>query len=136
VLSSRRGWGKAVTLGTIAAGFLSLASLSFDMTALFAMVDPGRERIAISGSDGDIYRYACKTGPAGETPRAQAERAHQAFEQNLEKFAEAAVAGLMAGAEAGDDSFNAGLSFVLKADSWAKSISLHLEQEFGCTVLG
>jgi hypothetical protein len=125
-----------MTLGMMAAGFLSLASLSFDMTGLFAMVDPGREWIAISASDGEIYRYACKPGPAGETPRAQAEKAHQAFEQNLEQFAEAAVAGLMVGAEARDNSFNAGLSFVLKADSWAKSISLHLEQEFGCTLLG
>ncbi|MCU0828971.1 MAG: hypothetical protein MUE52_16630 [Tabrizicola sp.] len=122
-------------LGVLSVGIVSLSPMLFDMSTIFAAVDPGRERVAIVGSDNDTYLYACKPGPAGETPREQGLKAQAAFEENQEKFLDAAIAELLSADPGGEVGFNAGLSLVLKADSWIGAIGRHLEQEFGCTPL-
>jgi hypothetical protein len=114
----------------------TVAGLSFDLTSVLALMYPGRERVEITASDGTVYVYACKPGPAGETPLAQAEKAQEAFETNLDKFADALVAGFMQDIETDEPSLTMGLSWHLKTESWAGAIVTHMEKEYGCALLG
>jgi hypothetical protein len=123
-------------LSLLSVGILSVSPVAFDMTSVLGLFYPGRETVLVIGSDGEAMTYACKPGPAGETPREQAEKAQAAFETNLHKFADAWVAGMTE--DLGEDmsSLETGLSLHLKAESWGGAITLHLEKEFGCALLG
>jgi hypothetical protein len=122
-------------LAVTATGFLAIAGLAFDVTTLLAMLDPGRERVRVSAIDGTFVHYSCRPGPAGEMPHEQAAKAQLAFEANEEKFVQAAADGLLAEIDSGDGSLAIWLTLVLKADAWMGAIELHLEQEYGCTLL-
>ena len=111
-------------------------SLTFDMTSVLALMYPGRERVEITDADGDTYVYACKPGPDGEPPRAQAEKAQAAFEENTAKFAEVFVKRMMQDIEDGAPTLGSALTLTRQADSWAGSITNHLEKEYGCALLG
>jgi hypothetical protein len=111
-------------------------ALAFDVTSVLALMYPGRERVEITGSDGGTHIYACKPGPAGETPQAQAEKAQAALENNSAKFAEAFVASMMQDIDAGGPTLGSALTLTRQTESWAGSITLHLEKEFGCALLG
>ncbi len=111
-------------------------ALAFDMTSVLGLMYPGRTRVEITGLDDTTYVYACKPGPAGETPEAQARKAHAAFEENAGKFAEMFVGRLMQEAEDGEPNLNGALTLTLQTDSWAGAINTHLEKEYGCALLG
>lgn len=111
-------------------------SLAFDMTSVLALMYPGRERVEITATDGDTYVYACKPGPAGEPPRAQAEKAQAAFEENAAKFAEVFVGRMMQDVGSGGPTLVSALTLTRQTDSWAESITNHLEKEYGCALLG
>jgi hypothetical protein len=111
-------------------------ALVFDMTSVLALMYPGRERVEIIGADGDTYVYACKPGPEGETPRAQAEKAMAAFEINAEKFAEALVGEMMQDFDDDAPTLNTALTLTRKTDSWSGAILTHMEKEYGCVLLG
>lgn len=111
-------------------------ALAFDMTSVLGLMYPGRTRVEITGSDDTTYVYACKPGPAGETPEAQAQKAHAAFEENTRKFAEMFVGRLMQEAEAGGPTVNGALTLSRQTNSWAGAINTHLEKEYGCALLG
>jgi hypothetical protein len=123
-------------LGALTAGVLAVATIAFDVTSILAMMYPGRERVEVAATDGDIYVYACKPGPGGETPREQAEKAQEAFEVNTEKFTLVMVGDMMQRIEDDEPSLQTGLDLSLKMDSWANSIVTHLEREYGCALLG
>jgi hypothetical protein len=123
-------------LAMIAAGVLSLAALAFDMTSVLARFYPGREKVVLTLPDGDTMTYVCKAGPAGETPQEQAQKAHRAFEANLEKFATALTERLLEDIAEDTAPLAMGMSTHLKAESWAGSITAHLEKEFGCALIG
>ncbi len=111
-------------------------ALAFDMTSVLALMYPGRDRVEITAADGDTYVYACKPGPQGETPQAQAERAMAAFEQNVEKFAEAVVGGMMQDASDGQSTLGMAIDLNRKTESWSGAIITHMEREYGCVLLG
>ena len=115
---------------------LSLSAIGFDMTTILGKFYPGRETIQISGQDGTVYTYACKPGPAGETPQAQAEKAQAAFEENVTKFAEVVVGGMMDDFSAEKSTLGTALSLNRKTESWAGSMVTHMEKEYGCLLLG
>lgn len=115
---------------------LAALALAFDMTSVLALMYPGRERVEIVGADFVTYVYACKSGPAGETPQAQAEKAQAAFEENAVKFGEVFANKMMQDIEAGTPSLQTGLTLSRDVDSWAGSITLHLEKTYGCALLG
>lgn len=111
-------------------------ALVFDITSILALMYPGRERVEIEGKDGVTYVYACKFGADGEVPAVQAEKAQAAFEENTAKFAEAIVGRMMQGIEDGAPSLNNAVTLTLQTNSWAGSITNHLEKEYGCALLG
>jgi hypothetical protein len=123
-------------LSASAAAYLTVAGLGFDLMSVLALMYPGRERVEITASDGTVYVYACKPGPGGETLLEQAEKAQEAFETNLDKFAEALVAGMMEDIETGEPALTMGLSWHLKTESWAGAITTHMQKEYGCALLG
>ena len=111
-------------------------ALAFDVTSVLALMYPGRDRVEITASDGVTYVYACKPGPQGETPQAQAEKAMAAFEENVEKFAEAVVGDMMQDTSEGQSTLGMAIDLNRKTDSWAGAILTHMEKEFGCVLLG
>lgn len=115
---------------------LAAVALAFDMTSVLALMYPWRERVEILGQNGVTYVYACKPGPAGETPAAQAAKAQAAFEENATKFGEAFAAELMQGIEAGAPALGTALDMTRKTDGWAEAITAHLEKTYGCALLG
>lgn len=123
-------------LPSLTALALSLFPLGFDVATILGKFHPGRETIRITSPDGTVYTYACKPGPAGETPQAQAEKAQAAFEENVTKFAEAVVGGMME--DVGEDTSTLGTALTLnrKTESWAGSMVTHMEKEYGCLLLG
>jgi hypothetical protein len=115
--------------------FAALAPLSFDATRMIGLFHPDREWIVIPASNGTEVTYLCKPGAAGETPQEQAEKAQLAFETNVKKFAEGWTADLMSKSGDGEPAFSQTLGLALKMDSWAKAITTHLEQEYGCMLI-
>jgi hypothetical protein len=115
---------------------LAALALVFDMTSVLAMMYPGRERIEVEGADGVTYVYACKPGPAGETPEVQAGKAQAAFEENTAKFAEMFVGEMMQDIEADAPTLGMALDMTRKTNSWAGSMTTHLEKTYGCALLG
>lgn len=115
---------------------LAALALAFDMTSVLALMYPGRERVELMGADGLTYVYACKPGPTGETPQAQAEKAQAVFEENAVKFGEMFANRMMQDIEADTPSLQTGLTLSLNIDSWAGSITTHLEKTYGCALLG
>lgn len=111
-------------------------ALAFDMTSVLALMYPGRERVEIIASDGDTYVYACKPGPANETPHTQAEKAQAAFEENAEKFPKVFVGEMMQDVTQGVPTLGTALAMNRRTNSWAGSITNHLEREYGCALLG
>ncbi|MDZ4086821.1 MAG: hypothetical protein U1E69_08460 [Tabrizicola sp.] len=111
-------------------------ALAFDMTSVLALMYPGRERVEIVALDGTTYVYACKPGPAGEPPREQAEKAQAAFEENLDKFAEVFVGEMMQDVTEGAPTLSTALDMNRRTNSWAGSMTNHLEKEYGCALLG
>jgi hypothetical protein len=111
-------------------------ALAFDMTSVLALMYPDRDRVEIIASDGDTYVYACKPGPQGETPQAQAEKAMAAFEENVGKFADAVVGQMMQDASEGTSTLEMAFDLNRKTDSWSGAIITHMEKEFGCVLLG
>jgi hypothetical protein len=111
-------------------------ALAFDMTSVLGLMYPGRERVELTGSDGVTYVYACKPGPAGEMPLAQAAKAQAAFEENAAKFGELFAADLMQDIEAGAPTLGMALDMTRKTDGWAGAITTHLEKTYGCALLG
>ena len=114
----------------------AMTAVGFDVASLLGKFYPGRETIQISGQDGTVYTYACKPGPAGETPQAQAEKAQAAFEENVTKFAEVVVGGMMDDFSAEKSTLGTALSLNRKTESWAGSMVTHMEKEYGCLLLG
>ena len=114
----------------------AMSAAGFDVASLLGKFYPGRETIQISGQDGTVYTYACKPGPAGETPQAQAEKAQAAFEENVTKFAEVVVGGMMDDFSAEKSTLGTALSLNRKTESWAGSMVTHMEKEYGCLLLG
>lgn len=115
---------------------LAALALAFDMTSVLALMYPGRDRVELTGADGVTYVYACKPGPAGETPEAQAAKAQAAFEENAVKFGEVFARQMMQDIEAGAPTLGMALDMTLKTDSWAGAITTHLEKTYGCALLG
>jgi hypothetical protein len=115
---------------------LALSALGFDMASILGKFYPGRETIQMTGPDGTVYTYACKPGPAGETPHEQAEKAQAAFDVNVQKFAEVVVGDMME--DFGEDASTLGTALTLnrKTESWAGSMVTHMEKEYGCLLLG
>ena len=111
------------------------AALAFDMTSVLTLMYPGRERVEITGTDGATYVYACKPGPTGETPEERAGKAQAAFEENAVKFGERFAREMMEDIEAGVPSLETGLSMSRDINSWAGSITAHLETTYGCALL-
>lgn len=111
-------------------------ALAFDMTSVLALMYPGRERVEVVASDGATYVYACKPGPDGEVPREQAEKAQAAFEENVAKFAEVFVGKMMQDVTDGAPTLGTALEMNRRTNSWAGSITNHLEKEYGCALLG
>ena len=114
----------------------AMSAAGFDVASLLGKFYPGRETIQISGQDGTVYTYACKPGPAGETPQAQAEKAQAAFDENVTKFAEVVVGGMMDDFSAEKSTLGTALSLNRKTESWAGSMVTHMEKEYGCLLLG
>ena len=114
----------------------AMSAVGFDVASLLGKFYPGRETIQISGQDGTVYTYACKPGPAGETPQAQAEKAQAAFDENVTKFAEVVVGGMMDDFSAEKSTLGTALSLNRKTESWAGSMVTHMEKEYGCLLLG
>lgn len=114
----------------------AMSAVGFDVASLLGKFYPGRETIQISGQDGTVYTYACKPGPAGESPQAQAEKAQAAFEENVTKFAEVVVGGMMDDFSAEKSTLGTALSLNRKTESWAGSMVTHMEKEYGCLLLG
>jgi len=114
---------------------LAALVLAFDMASVLVLMYPGRERVEVVASTGETYVYACKPGPAGESPRKQAEKAQAAFEENTEKFANVFVAEMMQDIETGAPTLGTALEMTRKTDAWAGSITTHLEKTYGCALL-
>ncbi len=123
-------------LGVVSTVFVAVAGLAFDVTSVLALMYPGRERVEITASDGATYVYACKPGPAGEPPLVQAEKSMAAFEENVDKFAEAIVGGMMQDVETDQPTLETALTVHRKTNSWAGAIINHMEKEYGCVLLG
>jgi hypothetical protein len=123
-------------LPSLTALAFAMSAVGFDMAVVLGKFYPGRETIQITGQDGVVYTYACRPGPAGETPRQQAEKAQGAFEENVQKFAEVVVGDMME--DFGEDKSTLGSALTLnrKTESWAGSMVTHMEKEYGCLLLG
>lgn len=115
---------------------LLAAALVFDMTAVLAMMYPGRERVEISMTDGTAIVYACKPGPAGETAQEQGAKAQAAFEKNVAAFSEFFVNEMMSGVDEDKPALLAGFELNAKMESWAGANFARLEKEYGCALLG
>jgi hypothetical protein len=122
----------ALLSGTV----IALGALGFDINAVLGAFYPGRETVQIVGSDGDTYSYACKPGPAGETPQAQAEAAHAAFEENLQSFASAFASQAMSDFDDGTPALSTALTLNRNVEAWARAARVELERKFGCVHLG
>ncbi len=116
--------------------FLAIAGLGFDIASVLGMFYPGRDSVQVVGADGETYSYACKHGPAGETPQAQGARAHAAFEANLDGFADAFVAKIMTDIDEGTPALSTGITLQRQTDSWGRAVAVQLERDFGCVQLG
>lgn len=123
-------------LAALTGVMLSIAGLGFDLTSFLAPFYPGREVVQITASDGSSFVYACKPGPAGETPQAQAALAHTAFEENLAGFADAFVGKIFSDIDKETPALATGLTLQRDAESWARASAVRLEREFGCIHLG
>jgi hypothetical protein len=123
-------------LAGLLAAHVAVAGVSFDMTSVLALMYPGRDRVEVSAQDGKMVVYACKPGPAGETPQEQAAKAQAAFEENVQKFTKAIVADMMLGIEEEKPQVQAALDLSFKMQSWAGANWVHLEKEHGCALLG
>lgn len=115
---------------------LSLSAIEFDVAAILGKFYPGRETIQISGQDGTVYTYACKPGPSGETPQQQAEKAQGAFDENVQKFAEVVVGDMTADFGADKSTLGTALTLNRRFESWAGSMVTHMENKYGCLLLG
>jgi hypothetical protein len=123
-------------LAALTGAMLTIAGVGFDLTPFLRVFYPGREVVSVTASDGSSFAYACKPGPVGETPQAQAERAHVAFEENLDGFADAFVGKMMTDIEEDTPALATGLTLQRDAESWARASAVRLEREFGCIHLG
>jgi hypothetical protein len=123
-------------LPSLTALALTFSALGFDIASILGKFYPDRETIQITGPDGMVYTYACKPGPAGETPHEQAEKAQAAFEANVTKFAEAVVGGMMEDFGEDTSTLETALTLNRKTESWAGSMVTHMEKEYGCLLLG
>jgi hypothetical protein len=120
----------------MAAGFGAMIGLAFDLAQILAMMDPERTRVEVPAVSGETYIHYCKPGPEGETPRQQAEAAQVVLEENLMKFAEVLLEGMVADVDAGRSDLAMGLSVMRKSDSWVGAINKHLDDAYGCTWTG
>jgi hypothetical protein len=123
-------------LGLLTGAMLTIGGIGFDMTPFLKLVYPGREVVQVTASDGSLFAYACKPGPAGETAQAQAELAHAAFEENLDGFADAFVGKIMTDVKNDTPALATGLTLQRDAESWARASAVRLEREFGCVHIG
>ena len=113
-----------------------VSTLGFDVASILGKIYPGRDTIQITAADGTVYTYVCKPGPAGETPREQAEKAQAVFEENVQKFAEAVVGGMMEDFGNDTSTLESALTLNRKTESWAGSMVMHMEKQYGCLLLG
>lgn len=123
-------------LSLLSGSLFALSTVGFDINSVLGAFYPGRETVEIMGSDGDTYSYACKPGPAGETPQAQAEAAHAAFEENLQSFASALASQLLSDINNGKEALPTALKMNRNSEAWARAASVELERKFGCVHLG
>jgi hypothetical protein len=123
-------------LGMLTAGAMSVGAIAFDMTSVLALMYPGRERVEVTATDGQVYVYACKPGPGGEPPQEQAKKAQEVFEVNTAKFVQVMLDDMTQDIESDQPSLQGGIDLSLKTNSWANAIVTHLDREYGCALLG
>jgi hypothetical protein len=117
-------------------GFGLVLGIGFDLAQLAAMFDADRTRVDFPTVWGETYSYYCKPGPDGTPPERQAEQAHAALEASLLRFGEVLLEDIDKGDETGQSDLAVGLTIVRKGDSWNRSITRHLEETYGCMLVG
>lgn len=106
-------------------------AMTFELARIAAMLDSDRTRVELPALD-DTYVFYCKTGPAGEAPRQQAELALAAFRANLITFADTITTQLERDVSEQRSGFATGYSILSKSGAWSEAITQHLEQTYGC----